>query len=235
MALSSLKGMIQSKKKVSSVEAKRILAKVPPEQGFWLCTAQDIRSLGELSTSLLTIDDDAFRYHVNRTKNDFEMWIRTTIQDRELSREISRVKTKETLHRKVSERVALLSSALKHMQRAEQRKQKSKRKVKSVKKPAKKSVRKPAGKRVRITAGGKVKRKSSASPSSTPKNSRSKSKKGRTASPATKSTSRKRATKTSSRKRTVTAGSARKQSRKRGFFRKAIALTRSVKQKIKKK
>ena len=100
-------------KKLSIPEAKRILAKVPTTQGFWLCTAQDIRSLSELSKSLSQLDDDAFRYHVNRTKNDFEIWIRTVIEDKDLGREIARVKTKETLHRKVSERVKLLSNTVK--------------------------------------------------------------------------------------------------------------------------
>ena len=94
-------------------EAKKILAKVPLDVSFWLCTNHYLRSLKELSSTLENISDDTFRYHVNRDKNDFEAWIRQIVKDKELSREISRIKTKETLVRKVSERVEELLDILK--------------------------------------------------------------------------------------------------------------------------
>lgn len=91
--------------KKSSEEAKRILGRVPEGVSFWLCTNKKLFSLRELSSELDEISDETFRYHVNRDKNDFENWIRDIIQDRELAREISRIKTKETLTRKIQERV----------------------------------------------------------------------------------------------------------------------------------
>lgn len=92
------------KKKISPIEAKQILSRVPPDEGFWLCTNQELRSIREMVVHLKNITDEVFRYHVNRDKNDFEAWLRDFAKDKELAREISRVKTKETLLRKIQER-----------------------------------------------------------------------------------------------------------------------------------
>ena len=97
------------KRSVESSEAKRVLGRTSLEESFWLCTNENLRSLAALSKALEDIDDNVFRYHVNRDKNDFEAWIRDIIKDKELAREISRVKTKETLVRKISERVDALT------------------------------------------------------------------------------------------------------------------------------
>ncbi len=72
------------KRTVQAAVAKGILAKVPTHISFWLCTNENLRSLLELSESLLKADDDIFRYHVNRDKNDFEVWIRDVIKDKDL-------------------------------------------------------------------------------------------------------------------------------------------------------
>ncbi len=97
------------RRSTKSEEAKRILSKVPESVSFWLCTNQKLYSLRELTDTLGAVSEDVFRYHVNRDKNDFENWIRDIIQDRELAREISRIKTKETLMRKIQERIEELS------------------------------------------------------------------------------------------------------------------------------
>ena len=101
------------KRPVSAREARRILSSVQRTQSFWLCTNENLRSLSSLVSSLQKVDDDVFRYHVNREKNDFEKWIREVVKDKELAREIARVKTKETLIRKISERVSELKAILK--------------------------------------------------------------------------------------------------------------------------
>ena len=93
------------KKNISSRDAGRMLARVPANTSFWLCTNEYLRNLDELAKSLHEVNDEIFRYHVNRDKNDFEVWIRDVISDKELAREISRIKTRETLVRKISERV----------------------------------------------------------------------------------------------------------------------------------
>jgi hypothetical protein len=106
------------KKRTILPDAKRYLSKVPERVSFWLCTGAQLRSLKELSKVLQEISDDVFRYHVNRDKNDFENWIRDVIHHKELAREISRIKTKETLSRKIDEGVEELNSILKRSQKS---------------------------------------------------------------------------------------------------------------------
>lgn len=127
-------------RRLNEKEAKKILAKVPLDVSFWLCTNHYLRGLRELSTALESISDDTFRYHVNRDKNDFEVWIRQIVKDKELSREISRIKTKETLVRKVSERVEELLDIVKKAGPVKKARKKAKRK-----KPGKKKTKKKTG------------------------------------------------------------------------------------------
>lgn len=93
------------KRPVPYPEARRILDNVPLSSAFWLCTNDNLRSLDKIAETLKNVDDDVFRYHVTRDKNDFEVWIRDILLDKELARDIARVKTRETLIRKITERV----------------------------------------------------------------------------------------------------------------------------------
>jgi len=129
------------KRLVHYAEARRILSKVALADRFWLCTNQNLRNLSELTAALEDVDDDIFRYHVNRDKNDFEVWIRDLIRDKELAREISRVKTKETLVRKIRERVEALRKVVKLHRTLLERKRKKKT-VKKGKKARKSKKRK---------------------------------------------------------------------------------------------
>jgi hypothetical protein len=139
--------------------AKGILSKVPPERSFWLCTNENLRSLTDLSNALDKATNDVFRYHVNRDKNDFETWIRDELMDKDLAREIARVKTKETLLRKISERLEELQKIIKRS--------KPVKKVKRVKKTKKvRKVKKKKSKKVKIS------RKSSKKKAKGKKNSR---------------------------------------------------------------
>ena len=130
------------KRLIGPSEAKRVLSRVPESVSFWLCTNQKLFSLKELAAALNGINDDMFRYHVNRDKNDFENWIRDIIQDKELAREISRIKTKETLNRKILERVEMLSKILKKGKKKKRRVKRKKVKSKKLKRKIKHTKRK---------------------------------------------------------------------------------------------
>jgi len=106
------------KRKVQAAAAKLILSRVPAHASFWLCTNENLRSVADVCEALKKASDDVFRYHVNRDKNDFEVWIRDSVRDRDLAREIARVKTRYTLIRKLSERVAELRAAVKKAEAA---------------------------------------------------------------------------------------------------------------------
>lgn len=117
------------KRQLQYAEARRMLGKTSPTDGFWLCTNENLRSLNELSEALEKADNDVFRYHVTRDRNDFEAWIREIVKDKELAREIARVKTKETLIRKIEERVEELNGVIKKRKKLLERRKKSRRKT----------------------------------------------------------------------------------------------------------
>ena len=169
------------KRKVPAGVAKAILAKVPLQVSFWLCTNENLRSLRDISDALQKATDDVFRYHVNRDKNDFETWIRDIIKDKDLAREIARVKTRDTLIRKITERVDELVSILNKSKTGKARpkaKPKKKRKAKRAARPARpakakrkaRKARKAQHRRMRTsrirrkTAGRKGRRRRSMTP-----------------------------------------------------------------------
>lgn len=128
------------KRKVPVSAARAILAKVPFQYSFWLCTNENLRSIEDVSKALEKASDDVFRYHVNRDKNDFEVWIRDIVKDKDLAREIARVKTKETLVRKITERIEGLRSIIKR-NGPKKRVQKAKTKRKPKRRRVKRSAR----------------------------------------------------------------------------------------------
>lgn len=143
------------KRPVHYAEARRILGRVASTNRFWLCTNENLRNLPELAASLERVDDDVFRYHVNRDKNDFEVWIRDVIKDKELAREISRVKTRETLVRKINERVEGLRKVTRlHKAVLERKRARAKRAARGRLK--KRRAKKQSKRRKKVT--GKVKR-----------------------------------------------------------------------------
>jgi len=100
------------KKLLSYSDARKVLKRVPKEDCFWFCNNAENRSLVDIAEELNRVDDTVFRYHVNRGKNDFENWVREKLNDKELAREISRIKTKDTLFRKIQERIDELNAIL---------------------------------------------------------------------------------------------------------------------------
>lgn len=133
----SEKNNSKMRKKAKLAEAKAILRKVPTGISFWLCTNEQLRSLNQLWKALENADDEVFRYHVNRDKNDFEAWIREVIKDKELAREISRIKTKSTLIRKIRERVEELKKIAQKGEKPKKAKTKGKKTRKKLKRKSK--------------------------------------------------------------------------------------------------
>ncbi|MBS1266959.1 MAG: hypothetical protein MAG795_00929 [Candidatus Woesearchaeota archaeon] len=92
-------------KKLNLARARKLIRVVGHKDCFWLCTNQNLRSLNTLSKALDKASEDVFRYHVNKYKNDFSDWVKEVIGDSDFAREISRIKTKDTLVRKIQEKV----------------------------------------------------------------------------------------------------------------------------------
>lgn len=130
------------KRKVPVSVAKGILSRVPFQVSFWLCTNENLRGLADVYEALQKATDDVFRYHVNRDKNDFEVWIRDVVKDKDLAREIARVKTRATLIRKIAERVEELRSLVKRGVKPRPAKTKSRRRPKAARRTKRRLQRK---------------------------------------------------------------------------------------------
>lgn len=81
------------------------LKDAPQDQCFWVNNGPVLRNLSELERALRGggITDEQFRYHISRGKNDFSMWIGGVLNDERCARSLSRVKTKKTALRVLSE------------------------------------------------------------------------------------------------------------------------------------
>ncbi len=97
-------------RRMKKEEAEHILRNVPPENCFWVNNGPIIGSLEALRDSLSQIGDETFSYHVNNEKNDFSTWISEVVGDKTLARSIARVKTKQTLVKRVADRIDYLKS-----------------------------------------------------------------------------------------------------------------------------
>ena len=95
-------------KTVSLEDAERILADASPEQCFWVNNGPVIRNLNEMADALACMQDEIFRYHVNEEKNDFGNWVRDVLKDEKLAGDISRVKSKDKILKKMESRIRKL-------------------------------------------------------------------------------------------------------------------------------
>ena len=95
-------------KTVSLEDAERILADASPEQCFWVNNGPIIRNLSEMANALACMKDEIFSHHVNKEKNDFGNWVRDVLKDEELANNITSVRSKEKILKKVQSRLKKL-------------------------------------------------------------------------------------------------------------------------------
>lgn len=95
-------------KTVSLEDAERILADASPEQCFWVNNGPIIKNLSEMANALACMKDEIFSHHVNKEKNDFGNWVRDVLKDEELANNITSVRSKEKILKKVQSRLKKL-------------------------------------------------------------------------------------------------------------------------------
>ena len=95
-------------KTISLEDAERILADASPEQCFWVNNGPIIKNLSEMADVLAGMKDEIFSYHVNKEKNDFGNWVRDVLKDEELANDITSVRSKERILKKVQSRLKKL-------------------------------------------------------------------------------------------------------------------------------
>lgn len=77
------------------------MLEVPHEKKFFLNNGEIVGTVEELMEKLKAMDDGVFRHHVNTERNDFSNWIRDVFLDKKLARDIARLKTKESMAKKI--------------------------------------------------------------------------------------------------------------------------------------
>ncbi|MFH1316127.1 MAG: DUF5752 family protein [Candidatus Woesearchaeota archaeon] len=94
--------------KIDKKQAKEFLKDVNPDKSFWINNGPIINNLKQLPKAIEKIDDNTFRYHVNKEKNDFSKWIDETIGDKTLSRNLRGIRTKQVFQKKLMSRIQAL-------------------------------------------------------------------------------------------------------------------------------
>ena len=85
----------------------KVLNNIKPEEYFYLKNGRILKNLYELTNSLASMDDEIFRFHVNNEKNDFSEWIRHVLKDEELANQVSRLRNRKAILRKISKRLLI--------------------------------------------------------------------------------------------------------------------------------
>jgi len=91
--------------KIRKPYPRRYLRNVSPENSLWIINGDIIKSLRELLKELKIMNDEAFRFHINKERNDFSKWIREVIGDRKLAVEFKKVKTRDKAIKAINNRI----------------------------------------------------------------------------------------------------------------------------------
>ena len=85
-----------------------ILMDVVPKHEFNIHMGPSIKNLQELADALEIMDEDTFKHHVTKDRNDFSNWVNNVICDTELSQDLLNVKTREDALKITKQRVKQL-------------------------------------------------------------------------------------------------------------------------------
>ncbi len=91
--------------KVKKPYPRRFLRNVSPENSLWIINGDIVKSLRELLKELKIMNDEAFRYHVNKERNDFSKWVKEIIGDRKLAVGLKKSKTRDKALKAITNRI----------------------------------------------------------------------------------------------------------------------------------
>lgn len=64
------------------------LLDVPPDKGFWFCNSTRASNIYQLVDTIEHTNEDIFRYHVTKDRNDFADWILHVLEDEVLYHQV---------------------------------------------------------------------------------------------------------------------------------------------------
>jgi hypothetical protein len=78
---------------------------IDPQNYFYVCNGDVLKDLRELLNELNSMDDAAFKYHVNSEKNDFYNWVKDVLKDNPLANKIRNSKKRNLMASIVNQRL----------------------------------------------------------------------------------------------------------------------------------
>lgn len=93
------------KKKESLKETKKILVNAEPEKCFWACDGQIFKNVKELAEGLKKMNDEVFKHHVTKEKNDFAKWVKDVFKEEKLALDLSSAKTAKAAAKKIEVKI----------------------------------------------------------------------------------------------------------------------------------
>jgi hypothetical protein len=105
--------LVMKHKEELRIIRERIISDVPPGLEFWTCHGTIVRNIYELVETIKSLNDYAFRYHVNddNEKNDFADWIYDVVGDTVLAHLLKDVLDKDKYVHMIEERIKQLEDA----------------------------------------------------------------------------------------------------------------------------
>jgi hypothetical protein len=93
-------------------DAEKLLGNVPDEYTFRCCDGSVFLNMKELHNGLTTMSDESYAFHAGEVKNDFSNWVRDTIKDEKLARDLLKSPNRNQAAKNVATRINFLSSKL---------------------------------------------------------------------------------------------------------------------------
>ncbi len=88
--------MKKTKQKLAAINAENELC-------FWINNGPILRNLKDLKNALKKINEETFKYHVNKEKNDFADWVKNVLNDKTLANKLVKIKTVKTMTKAIEE------------------------------------------------------------------------------------------------------------------------------------
>ncbi|MDD5086767.1 MAG: hypothetical protein PHV16_03350 [Candidatus Nanoarchaeia archaeon] len=92
-------------KKILPEEAEAILSDVHPHHHFKIHMGATVKNLEELADVLEMMDEETFKHHVTKEKNDFHNWVRDIVTDAELAKNLLNSRKRKAASDHVRKRV----------------------------------------------------------------------------------------------------------------------------------
>jgi len=100
--------IIIAKKILFPEDTNLIMMDVVPNHEFNIHMGTSIKNLHELADALEIMDENTFKHHVTKGKNDFSNWVKDIIEDVELSKDLLKAKTRKKAFEAVNQRIEQL-------------------------------------------------------------------------------------------------------------------------------